>query len=286
MIHLRVLLLILTGSTTMWVQADDSYMDVDQRLNAFAEELGQRLEADAPVSSSQVAAQLQPNKTKAIAHTKPSTETLTGAALYQARSPSVVMLGKIYKCDRCDHWHSNVASGFIIHADGIIVTNYHVVEHDDDDDAIAVMTHDGTLYEVEEVLACNRANDLAVLKINAKNLIPAPIASEIGIGAPVSVISHPARHLYTYTEGIVSGKTRQRHKKNLRRELTITADFAKGSSGAPVFDQTGAVVGIVRATETVFYDEHRGMDTNPQMVWKFAIPSECLLELIETQTKE
>jgi len=275
-----------------WTGAESSYIDFGERVNTFAEKLGDILKSESDesdgskpgktiISALQVSKQLKPRRSHRVKHLKPESAVLSGEELYRKRLPSVVMIGKIYKCGRCDRWHANIATGFVIHRDGIVVTNYHVIETDDAEDAIGVQTHDGKIHRVEKVLASSEQNDLAILKIDATDLQPAPIATGVDVGASVSVISHPVKHLFTYTEGTVSGKSKRRYRKTVRPQLTITADFAKGSSGAPIFDQTGAVVGIVRATETVYYDENRGQDTNPQMVWKFAIPSECLLELIE-----
>jgi serine protease Do len=275
-----------------WTSAESPYIDFKKRVSTFAENLGDILESEPTgtqglkpgktiISAVQVSKQLQPERSHKVNHLKPESAILSGEELYRKRLPSVVMIGKIYKCDRCDRWHANIATGFVIHRDGIVVTNYHVIETEDAEDAIGVQTHDGKIYRVEKVLASSQKNDLAILKIDATDLQPAPIAPGVDVGESVSVISHPVKHLFTYTEGTVSGKSQRRYRKTVRPQLTITADFAKGSSGAPIFDKTGAVVGIVRATETVYYDENRGNDTNPQMVWKFAIPSECLLELIE-----
>lgn len=275
-----------------WTSAESPYIDFGERVNTFAEKLGDILKSESDetdgskpgktiISAVQVSKQLKPKRSHRVNYLKPENATLSGAELYRKRLPSVVMIGKIYKCDRCDRWHANIATGFVIHRDGIIVTNYHVIETEDAEDAIGVQTHDGKIHRVEKVLASSQQNDLAILKIDATDLQPAPIAAGVDVGESISVISHPVKHLFTYTEGTVSGKSKRRYRKMLRPQLTITADFAKGSSGAPIFDQTGAVVGIVRATETVYYDENQGHDTNPQMVWKFAIPSECLLELIE-----
>lgn len=65
--------------------------------------------------------------------------------------------------------------------------------------------------------------------------------------------------------------------------MTITADFAKGSSGCPVLDECGAVVGIVNNTESIYYDDDgKKKQTDLQMVVKNATPSWAVRPMIDT----
>ena len=64
--------------------------------------------------------------------------------------------------------------------------------------------------------------------------------------------------------------------------LAITADYAKGSSGGPILNEHGAVVGIICQTRALFHDED---ETEPQITWKFSRPSSSLLAILKTPAK-
>jgi serine protease Do len=257
-------------------------IDPQATIAKFAEMLDKMLGADEPVAPDRLWKDLLDERSFPFRVLPPSDMAKQPTELYAACRKSVVMVGKIVKCEKCDGWHTSIATGFVIGREGIIVTNQHVIAKDEQTKAIAVQTWDGRLFPVEEVLAVNKVNDLAVLKVDADNLAPLPIAAHAPVGTRIFVIGHADKHLYTMTDGIVSGQFLQRDGKGgpKHREMTVTADFAKGSSGAPVLDRTGAVVGIVRSTTSVFADQQKDIETNVQMIWKNCVPSSSLLELL------
>ena len=193
---------------------------------------------------------------------------------------SVVLVAGLRKCEKCVDWHAAAASGFAI-ASGAIVTNYHVVD-DSKKEALVVMTSDGRVLPVECVLAASQENDLAILKLDVDDLAPLAIASDTPpVGSPVSVISHPAGRYYCFTSGIVSRHMKMRSKAGETEGLSITADFARGSSGAPILDSQGRVIGIAKCTESVYYTEKGNEQKNLQMVFKMGIPAKNVLKLIK-----
>mgnify|MGYP001218479823 FL=1 len=201
--------------------------------------------------------------------------------LYDQVCKSVLVMGRLYNCGKCSKWHTSMASAFAIGQDGIIVTNYHVLEKDEGE-ILGAMDADGTVYGVEKVLAANREDDLVILKLRDAKLIPMSLGKPANVGSGVWVISHPNRKLYTMTKGMVS-----RYQMILKngqkpgRRMSITADYAKGSSGAPVFGYKGQVVGVVSSTSSIYYSIENGKKENLQMVVKNCIPVESIHELIQ-----
>ena len=201
--------------------------------------------------------------------------------LYDQVSKSVLVMGRLYNCGKCSKWHTSMASAFAIGKEGIIVTNHHVLEKDDGE-ILGAMDAEGTVYGVEKVLAANREDDLVILKLRDAKLIPMSLGKPANVGSDVWVISHPNRKLYMMTKGMVS-----RYQMILKngqkpgRRMSITADYAKGSSGAPVFNRKGQVVGVVSSTSSIYYSVENGKKENLQMVVKNCIPVESIYELIQ-----
>jgi len=177
---------------------------------------------------------------------------MTPADIYRERIESVVLVGIFYHCrsKTCNRLHSNVSTGVVIREDGVLLTNYHVVEIKQPRFmAMAVMTVDGRVFLVDEVLAADPIHDVAAIRLrDACGLAAAPVSRDEPVGNPVSVISHPRRDFFTLTSGYVS---RYSMGERTNVVMNITADYAVGSSGGPVFNNRGDVVGLVSSTTSI-----------------------------------
>ena len=200
--------------------------------------------------------------------------------LYDRARRGVLVMAGVYKCPKCTNWHINTASGFVLSGDGVAVTNYHVVN--DDFKLIAAMTADGRVVPVTEVLAADRSHDVAIIRLGGGGFAPLPLLAEAPIGSRVYVISHPAQEFYTFTAGMVSRHVR---KADGSPRLAITADFARGSSGGPVLNDRGQVVGMVAETETIYFNRPNSEIKDPQMVVKLCVPVSSVLALIDRDAK-
>lgn len=200
--------------------------------------------------------------------------------LYARARKGVVIVAGIFKCNKCKNWHAGPASGFVLRADGVIVTNYHVLNQPEQR-TIVVMTSDGKVLPVKQVLAAAEADDIAVLQVDARDLPPLPLQANIAPGAPIAIISHPSDRFYMLTLGHVARLALEQNGKRQAARIQVTADFAKGSSGGPVFNAQGQVVGFVCSTNSIYYNEDaRRGPTNFQMVIHSCVPAKSLLKLI------
>ena len=194
---------------------------------------------------------------------RPTSWLRDGVALGRTLRQAVVMVGNLHKCGKCSRWHIGVASGFFITTTGLLVTSYHVVDTATSA-TLVVMRSNGAVAPVLEVVAADVANDLAVLRVAGTDFTALPLAKVPPAGQRVTLMSHPDGRFYTLTNGVVSRVFRRRRHGREVQILQVDAGFAKGSSGAPIVDVRGAVVGVVSATHSV---EHgAGEQRRQQMV--------------------
>jgi len=136
--------------------------------------------------------------------------------------------------------HISQGSGFIVRPDGAVVTNYHVISNAVD---IKVKAGDKVL-KVEGLLHIDKENDLVILKAQGENLPVVKIGDigRVNVGDKVYVISSPKGLKNTISDGILSGIREIEGTK--KKILQITAPVSSGSSGGPVFNKNGEVIGI------------------------------------------
>ena len=205
---------------------------------------------------------------------------LSSAELVARARAGVLVIGDLFKCKKCPRWHVGASSGFMLTESGVCATCYHVVNVPESQTLIA-MTGNGRVVAVKEVLAANPNTDVAILRLAGSGFTALPIDTEAPVGASIRVISHPDDHFFTFSEGIVSRyvSVPLERKAGEVTMMAITADFGAGSSGAPVFNERGGVVGMVNNTQSLYYDPKRGKDL--QMVFKHCLPSQYILQLIK-----
>ena len=139
-------------------------------------------------------------------------------------------------------------SGFILSADGYVLTNYHVVENSD---SITVSLYNGEEYDAT-LVGCDQSNDIAVLKIDAEGLTPAVLgdSDNLNVGDQVVAIGNPLGELtFSLTTGAVSALNREvTLSSNVTMDL-IQTDCAinSGNSGGALFNLYGEVIGITNA---------------------------------------
>lgn len=154
-------------------------------------------------------------------------------------------------------------SGFIISAEGHILTNAHVIDGADREKGVVARLKDGTRLPLK-VVGVDDKTDLAVLKAEATGLKPITWgdSDRARVGEFVCVIGAPFELDYTLTVGVISGKGRSDLTSTVYEDyLQTDASINPGNSGGPLVDLDGRVLGV----NTLINGLNRGLG--------FAIPS-------------
>jgi hypothetical protein len=132
-------------------------------------------------------------------------------------------------------------TGFLVSKDGRIVTNYHVIKGAS---SAIVKLPDGAFYDVDGVVAFDKARDLAVIKAHGQNfrVVTLGNSDRVQVGEEIVAIGSPLSLESTVSSGIVSGIRTIEEEGG--KFLQVTAPISPGSSGGPLFNMAGEVVGI------------------------------------------
>lgn len=217
---------------------------------------------------------------------KKNRNKLDEVKLYEYAKKATVLVGNAYLCPRCEHTHVGSSSGYAIAESGIVITNYHVVkgyvEPGEGNKPLAFLVRffDGKTYAVKDILSASEKEDLAVLQLetNGRKVPALPLSEGAPIGEDAYVLGHPKGMYYYFTKGMVNAKyvdayDNQDGKRIERDVMAISADYAAGSSGGPVLDGRGNIIGTVSSTRTLTYSDR---NRSVQMVLKLTIPVESL----------
>jgi len=216
--------------------------------------------------------------------TEPAAAPIPLPVLVQQCSPAVVVLEVQLTSG------GGQGSGVIVDPSGKVLTCHHVI---DGARSVLVKTWSGGYFPAEGVLGMNPSADVALIKLNAQNLPYAKLGDSDALlpGEDIFVISAPGGLAKTVSEGIVSGLPLVKDLPQGAREALIesgfhleqrlvqfTAPTYYGSSGGPVFNSRGEVVGIVAlryAADNVYF-------AIPVNVARPHLPSETVMKFKET----
>ena len=163
-----------------------------------------------------------------------------------------------------------VGTGFVVGADGRIATNLHVVAGAVE---VNVRLADERIFPVIRVLAVDEKRDLAIVGINAQDLSTVKLgdSDQVSAGDRVVAIGNPLGVLdYTVSDGLISSVRQASEELTL---LQISAPISQGSSGGPLFNLYGEVIGVAVGVST------EGQNLN------FGVPANYLRPLIESKGK-
>ncbi len=218
-------------------------------------------------------------------------KTISGEKLVAERSEGIFVVSRYAPKMVRDEQVVAGASAVVLSEDGICVSNYHVFEPVIDttrvltplDSIFFVAAKSGKIYPITEVLSYNATSDLAIFKIDPKGdkLTVTPVGQDLPAGANIHALTHVYGHLFYYSKGVVARNLCTSELNADTNRSDITADYCKGSSGGPLFDDCGNLVGIVSTTQSIYYNEQS--QTDLQMVVKTIIPISSVLRLLKQQ---
>ena len=160
-------------------------------------------------------------------------------------------------------------SGVIISADGYIVTNNHVVA---DADELTVTLNDNKEYSAR-IIGTDKASDMALIKIDGKNLPAITIANsdDIKVGEWVLAVGNPFNLTNTVTAGIVSAKARSLYQNGVESFIQTDAAINPGNSGGALVNTRGELIGI----NAMLYSQ-----TGSFSGYGFAIPTSIMNKVV------
>lgn len=197
---------------------------------------------------------------------EPGDEKSSPEELYVKFKPSIVVMAALGKTGQM-----RISTGVVIRPEGIVLTNHHVVANAKDTVLMGSMLADGRVVPLREILAADRAQDIAIVRIDADDLPCAALSHGEPIGTPVTIISHPNQRFYFLTRGYICRYSRGMHAGEDRAYLEVSAEFMPGSSGGPALAPDGSVAGIVSTIS----------QTDKGMTFKQCVPVQAIRRLIE-----
>ena len=206
-----------------------------------------------------------PSPAQAQSPKRPEPAPLTPEQLFEKASPAVVYIVVRDK----DFKPLGLGSGFFVDANGLVATNYHVIKGAEF--ATARLSNGSTVF-VDGVVATDPNGDLALLKLSGSGF-PCLKRAEGAlpkVGAAVFAIGNPQGLENTFSSGMVSG---HREIKEGLKVIQVTTPISPGSSGGPLLNAGGEVVGVTTAYLAT------GQNLN------FAVPVSGVLALIRKQGK-
>lgn len=175
--------------------------------------------------------------------------------------------------DDFDEKRVGTGSGVIVSPDGLIITNYHVIE---DASEIEVTSNKNKTY-LAEIIGSDPATDLAVLKIKTNEslpFIPFGDSESARVGEWVLAVGNPFNLNSTVTAGIISAKSRDLNERDSKNQSFIQTDAAvnMGNSGGALVNTNGELIGINTAISSI---------TGGFVGYSFAVPSNIVRKVFE-----
>ncbi len=170
----------------------------------------------------------------------------TANDIYRAAIDSVVQIQAYNIADI----YYKLGSGFFISEDGLIATNYHVIQ---DSCRLTVSLNDGSTEEVISVVGYDAEIDLAIIRIDKSGCLPLTLASDLpDVGDTIYAIGSTLGLTRSFTKGVVSYVGRELEGFEANDYIQYMGITNSGNSGGPVLNERGEVIGIHQLGDTSY----------------------------------
>lgn len=241
----------------------------------------------------------------------PETSEIKSQDLHDRLRGASMMIGTLYDCGRCKNLHGNISGGVIIGEDGLVLTNYHVLDRKPDEkvQGFVAMDYQGRCFAIAEVLAAWESADVVLIRLENTSTKFEPVRLASSNPKPLTdvvVMSHPHNEFYVVTTGFASRLTKPTMEGDSNTWLEITAEFSGGSSGSGVFNTQGELVGLVSRIHPMFREQEKssgaraagedrsagvgqgrepgaGRQYYPEQILRRCVPIESIHKLISTR---
>lgn len=229
-------------------------------------------------SQVQILAALDTEYTRLVQAVTPSVVSITTSRRVQLRQQ--VDPFELFRQRRprqpLERMQTSMGSGVIVSREGHIITNHHVIAGME---KIEIQLTDGRV-EPAQLIGSDPQTDIAVLKINAKNIEPLPMgdSDEVRVGQMVFAVGNPFGLQESVTQGIISAKGRRAMADSGVEFLQTDAAVNQGNSGGPLLNLRGEIIGINSAI----------FSTSAEGTWlgiSFAIPANVAHRALESVIK-
>ncbi|OMP79392.1 serine protease [[Flexibacter] sp. ATCC 35208] len=213
---------------------------------------------------------------------------MTAVEVAKQLNDQVFVIWKFFrKTDKNIEGISISATAFPVNEEGTMVTNHHVFEvlfkktpgFYEMDSTLFLSDVNGNVFSIDKVLSYDENADLALFTIKNNHGIkihPITLGNEAPVGAPVYLLSNPEGFPYYFSAGHVARNAKYEEFGANTERMDITADYAIGSSGGPIVNEFGGLVGVVSSTHSIFSSQRQDL----QMVVKQTIPVRSIYSIM------
>lgn len=187
----------------------------------------------------------------------PRTERQDPKWVAQHARKAVVRIGWYFLCPNCDKWHLNFAGGYAVSHDGAVATCFHCIEPNSRtmrEGYLIAIDSEQNVCPVTSILRADKEMDAAIVRVEGLKSEPLSLNDQVSPGDPAYLLSDPLGISGYFSNGMVNrffwlpgknGGDPQSLTGARALRVNVSTDWAPGSSGSPVLDHYGNVIGHV-----------------------------------------